>query len=452
MSYQYDLFVIGAGSGGVRAARMAAAKGQKVAVAEDRHMGGTCVNLGCVPKKLFVYASEYQEDFHDSSSYGWTNQQKASFDWKVLLENKNKEISRLNGIYNNLLEGSDVTIYNGRAKLVDANTVDVNGEAVTAERILVAVGSKATVPTFPGNEHVITSDQMFHLTELPKRLTVVGGGYIAVEFAGIMHGLGVEVTQLYRGEMFLRGFDNDVRNHLAEEMKKKEIDLRFNTNICEVKKNDDGTLQAILEDGSSYETDCIFYATGRKPKTEKLGLEEIGVEMSRDGAILVNDDYQSSVPSVYALGDVINRVQLTPVALAEAMYFVNTTYGDGWRKVNYDLIPTAVFSQPNIGTVGLGEEEARERHGDDIEIFRSTFRSMKVSLTPRQEKTLMKLIVRKSDQRVIGLHMVGHEAGEITQGFAVAMTAGATKEHFDATIGIHPSSAEEFVTMRTPVS
>lgn len=452
MSYQYDLFVIGAGSGGVRAARMAAGKGQKVAVAEDRHMGGTCVNLGCVPKKLFVYASEYQEAFHDASSYGWTDQQKASFDWKVLLDNKNNEISRLNGIYNNLLEGSDVTIYNGRAKLIDAHTVDINGEAVTAERILVAVGSKATVPTFPGNEHVITSDQMFHLTDLPKRLTIVGGGYIAVEFAGIMHGLGVEVTQLYRGDMFLRGFDNDVRNHLAEEMKKKEIDLRFNTNIAEVKKNADGTLQAILEDGSSYETDCIFYATGRKPKTENLGLEEAGIELAKDGAIIVNEEYQSSVPSVYALGDVINRVQLTPVALAEAMYFVHTTYADGWRKVNYDLIPTAVFSQPNIGTVGLGEEEARERHGDDIEIFRSTFRSMKVSLTPRQEKTLMKLIVRKSDQRVIGLHMVGHEAGEITQGFAVAMTAGATKEHFDATIGIHPSSAEEFVTMRTPVS
>lgn len=452
MSYQYDLFVIGAGSGGVRASRMAAAKGQKVAVAEDRHMGGTCVNLGCVPKKLFVYASEYSEAFHDSAFYGWTKQEKAQFNWKTLLENKDREISRLNGIYSNLLGGSGVTVYDRRAVVTGPNSVEVNGETITAERILVAVGSKATVPNFPGNEHVITSDEMFHLTDLPKHLTVVGGGYIAVEFAGIMKGLGVEVTQLYRGELFLRGFDNDVRKHLAEEMKKKDIDLRFNTNISEVQKNDDGTLKAILEDGTSFDTDCVFYATGRKPKTESLGLENIGVEMDHTGAILVNDDYQSSVPSIYALGDVINRVQLTPVALAEAMYFVNTTYGDGWRKVDYDLIASAVFSQPNIGTVGLSEEEAREKYGDDIEIFRSAFKAMKISLTDREERTLMKLIVRKSDQRVIGLHMVGHEAGEITQGFAVAMTAGATKEHFDATIGIHPSSAEEFVTMRTPVS
>lgn len=449
-SFDYDLFVIGAGSGGVRASRMAASKfGKRVAVAEDRHLGGTCVNVGCVPKKLLVYASHYSEDFHEARGFGWTVGD-SSFDWKTLIANKDQEIGRLNGIYGNLLANAGVDLIEGRATVVDAHTVAVGDKRYTAEKILVAVGGWPVVPDIPGKEHVITSNEAFYLDDLPKRVIVVGGGYIAVEFAGIFNGLGSQVTQLYRGPLFLRGFDQDVREFLAGEMRKKDIDLRFNSNIATVEKTDGGLI-ATLEDGSTIEADVIMYATGRAPKVEGLGLEQAGVEMRGNGAVVISDDFQTSVPSIYALGDVTDRVQLTPVAIAEAMVLVHNLYGGEGRRMSYDDIPTAVFSQPNIGTVGLTEEQAREKYGA-VDIYKSEFRPMKHTLSGSDERTLMKLIVDQASDRVVGLHMVGPEAGEITQGMGIAIKAGATKADFDATIGIHPTSAEEFVTMRDPVT
>lgn len=448
--YDYDLFVIGAGSGGVRASRMAASFGARVAIAEDRDLGGTCVNVGCVPKKLMVYASHFSEEFHDAKGFGWTVGDR-SFDWATLIANKNTEISRLNGIYGNLLNNAGVELFEARAKIVDAHTVDVGGRQVTAERILVAVGGWPMVPDIPGKEHVVSSNEVFFLEEQPKRVIVVGGGYIAVEFAGIFNGLGSEVVQLYRGPHFLRGFDDDVREFLAVEMRKKGVDLRFNTNISCVEKNADGSLTATLEDGTTLETDLVMYATGRLPKTQDLGLEDAGVEMSKKGAIIVNDDFQTNVPSIYALGDVIDRVALTPVAIGEGMVLANNLYNGQARRMDYRDIPTAVFSQPNIGTVGLTEAQAREEYGA-VDVYTSEFRPMKHTLSGSDERTLMKLIVDKASDRVVGVHMVGPDAGEITQGMGIALKAGATKADFDATVGIHPTSAEEFVTMREPVS
>lgn len=446
--FDYDLFVIGAGSGGVRAARMSASMGARVAVAEDRYLGGTCVNVGCVPKKLFVYASHFREDFHDAAGFGWSVGD-TGFDWKTLIANKDKEISRLNGVYEMLLNNAGVELFNARATVVDANTVDVGGKQVTAERILVATGGWPSVPEFPGNEHVVTSNEVFHLDTLPKRAIVVGGGYIAVEFAGIFNGLGVETVQMYRGPLFLRGFDADVRSFLHEEMVKKGVDVRFNTNIASVEKTEQG-LVAMLEDGSTVETDLILYATGRHPNTANLGLEEAGVKLAKNGAIIVDEDFRTNVPSIYALGDVIDRVALTPVAISEGMVFSHNTYKGEDRKMDYRDIPTAVFSQPSIGTVGLTETEAREKYGE-LDIYRSSFRPMKHTLSGGSERTLIKMIVDRASDRVVGFHMVGPEAGEITQGIGVAFKAGATKADFDATIGIHPTSAEEFVTMREPV-
>ncbi|MTI09260.1 glutathione-disulfide reductase [Curvivirga aplysinae] len=448
-AYDYDLFVIGAGSGGVRGSRMAAGMGKKVAVAEDMFLGGTCVNVGCVPKKLFVYASHFGEDFHDSQGFGWSVNDK-SFNWKTLIENKNKEISRLNGIYENLLKNAGVELISGRATLVDAHTVEVAGKQYTAEKILVAVGGWPSVPEIPGKEYISTSNDAFYLEELPERIIVVGGGYIAVEFAGIFNGVGANVTQLYRSEKILRGFDEDIRGHLSTEIVRKGVDLRVNSNIASIEKTDSGLL-ATLEDGSKIEADFIMYATGRSPKTANLGLEAAGVEMDKAGAIIVNDDFQTSQPNIYALGDVINRVQLTPVAIEEAMVLVHNLFAGEDRKMDYDNIPTAVFSQPSVGTVGLTEAQAREQYGE-IDVYKSDFRPMKFTLTENQERTLMKLIVDRKSDKVLGLHMVGPDAGEIVQGMGIALKAGATKAHFDATIGIHPSSAEEFVTMRSPVS
>ncbi|WP_420546973.1 glutathione-disulfide reductase [Curvivirga sp.] len=448
-AYDYDLFVIGAGSGGVRGSRMAAGMGKKVAVAEDMFLGGTCVNVGCVPKKLFVYASHFGEDFHDSQGFGWSVNDK-SFNWKTLIENKNKEISRLNGIYENLLKNAGVELINGRATLVDAHTVEVAGKQYTAEKILVAVGGWPSVPDIPGKEYISTSNDAFYLEELPERIIVVGGGYIAVEFAGIFNGVGANVTQLYRSEKILRGFDEDIRDHLTTEIIRKGVDLRVNSNIASIEKTDSG-LVATLEDGSTIEADFIMYATGRSPKTANLGLEAAGVEMDKAGAIVVNDDFQTSQPNIYALGDVINRVQLTPVAIEEAMVLVHNLFAGEDRKMDYDNIPTAVFSQPSVGTVGLTEAQARYQYGE-IDVYKSDFRPMKFTLTENQERTLMKLIVDRNSDKVLGLHMVGPDAGEIVQGMGIALKAGATKAHFDATIGIHPSSAEEFVTMRSPVS
>lgn len=446
--FDFDLFVIGAGSGGVRAGRMAAAMGVRVAVAEDRHLGGTCVNVGCVPKKLFVYASHYAEDFENARGFGWTSGE-AQFDWPTLRDNKTKEIERLNGIYNNLLVNSGCELINGRATLVDAHTVAVGDKTYTAERILVAVGGWPNVPEFPGSEHVISSNEVFYLDEFPKRAIVVGGGYIAVEFAGIFAGLGAKTDLIYRGEMFLRGFDNEVREFTAEEVAKKGINLRFNTNITAIEKQADGSLLATLTDGSTVEADAIMYATGRNPKVTGLGLEVLGIEQGKNGAIVVNDQFQTNVPSVYAIGDVIDRIQLTPVALAEGMALVRNLYGGQDQKVDYNLIATAVFCQPNIGTVGLTEEQAREQY-ENVDVYKSNFRAMKHTLSGSDEKTFMKMLVDRDSDKVLGVHMVGPDAGEIIQGIAIALKAGATKAVFDSTIGIHPTAAEEFVTMREP--
>jgi len=448
-NYEYDLFVIGAGSGGVRAARMSAGFGAKVAIAEDRDLGGTCVNVGCVPKKLFVYASHFAEEFAHARGFGWQVGE-SQFDWQTLLNNKNVEISRLNGIYGRLLDNAGVTLYDGRAKILDPHSVSVANKTIKAERILVATGGWPSVPDIPGKENIITSNEAFYLDKLPNHVTVVGGGYIAVEFAGIFHGLGVDTTLLYRGPLFLRGFDGEIRKHLAEEMSKKGIKLEFDTNILSIEKND-GKLQAELTTGKTLSTDLVMYATGRHPKTADLGLEEAGVKLDDSAAIVIDNNFQTSVASIYALGDVTNRINLTPVATAEGTALARTLYNDQPSSVDYEDIPTCVFSQPNLGTVGLTEEQAREKY-QHVSIYKSTFTPMKLSLTDSNEKTFMKLIVDKTTDKVIGVHMLGPDAGEIIQGIGIAIKAGATKAHFDTTIGIHPTTAEEFVTMREPAS
>jgi glutathione reductase (NADPH) len=445
--YDYDLFVIGAGSGGVRAARMSAGFGARVAVAEDRYMGGTCVNVGCVPKKLYVYASEYGKGFKDAEGFGWASGEPA-FDWATLRDNKKTEISRLNAIYRNLLGGVEAELIDGRARVVDAHTVAVGDRHYTTERILIATGGWPHIPEFPGSELAITSNEIFDLERFPKRLVIVGGGYIAVEFAGIFNGLGARVTQLYRGPLFLRGFDADIRAHLAQEMSKTGVDLRFEVNVESIRHGSDG-LQLALTDGSTLEADAVLYATGRKPHLQGLGLENVNVQLTEAGTIAVDEEYRTSEPSIFALGDVTGGMELTPVALAEGMAFARREFGDLKASVDYDFIPTTVFSQPNIGTVGFTEEEARVRFGH-IRLFKSTFKPMKHTISGRDEKTFMKLIVDKASDRVVGVHMVGPDAGEIMQGIAIALRAGATKELFDSTIGIHPTAAEEFVTMREP--
>ncbi|MBN6774400.1 glutathione-disulfide reductase [Pseudomonas granadensis] len=451
MAYDFDLYVIGAGSGGVRAARFAAGFGAKVAVAESRYLGGTCVNVGCVPKKLLVYGAHFAEDFEQASGFGW-NLGEANFDWATLVANKDREINRLNGIYRNLLVNSGVTLHEAHAKIVGPHEVEVKGERFTAKNILIATGGWPQIPEIPGSEHAIGSNEAFFLKELPKRVLVVGGGYIAVEFAGIFHGLGADTTLLYRGELFLRGFDGAVRKHLHEELTRRGMDLQFNADIARIDKQADGSLKATLKDGRVLEADCVFYATGRRPMLDNLGLENTGVQLDDKGFIKVDDEYQTTEPSILALGDVIGRVQLTPVALAEGMAVARRLFKpEHYRPVDYKMIPTAVFSLPNIGTVGLTEEQAREA-GHEVVIFESRFRPMKLTLTECQEKTLMKLVVDGKTDKVLGCHMVGPDAGEIVQGLAIALKAGATKRDFDDTIGVHPTAAEEFVTMRTPVS
>ncbi len=449
MSYDFDLFVIGAGSGGVRAARFAASFGAKVAVAESRYLGGTCVNVGCVPKKLMVYAAQYQDEFNLSKSFGWDVEAKG-FDWPTLISNKNTEIARLNGIYEKLLVNSGVELLNGHAKLIDAHTVEVNGQHYTAKNILVAVGGWPQVPDIPGREHVTDSNQVFFLKEQPKRVLVIGGGYIAVEFASVFQGLGSETQLAYRGDMFLRGFDNDVREHLHQELLKKDMTLRFNCDVQRIDKQDDQSLLITFTDGQSTEVDCIFYATGRRPMLDNLGLENVNITLDKRGYIAVDELYQTSENSILAIGDVTGRVQLTPVALAEGMAVARRLFRkEDYKPVNYDLIPTAVFSLPNIATVGLSEEQARAE-GYTVQVFKSSFKPMKLSLSEQQERIFMKLVVDQTTDRVLGCHMVGPDAGELMQGIAIALKAGATKQIFDETIGIHPSAAEEFVTMRTP--
>ncbi len=447
--YDYDLFTIGAGSGGVRASRMSAAYGARVAVAEERYLGGTCVNVGCIPKKLLVYGSHFGGDFEDAAGFGWTVGESV-FDWPSLVRNKDQEIARLNSIYRQLLGNAGVEVFESRARVLDPHTVEVDGRQVTAANILVATGGWPTVPNVPGREHAITSNEAFHLSEMPRRVVIVGGGYIAVEFAGIFNGLGAEVTQLYRGPLFMRGFDLDVRNTLAGEMRKKGIDLRFEADIAGIERNG-GSLVAALKDGQTLKADAVMFATGRLPNTRGLGVEEIGVELARNGAVVVDERYRTSVPSIWALGDVTDRIKLTPVALAEAMVFARNLFKGDVDSMHYRNIPSAVFSQPPVGTVGYTEEAAREHYGE-VDVYRADFRPLKHTLSGRDETTMMKLIVERAGDRVVGCHMVGEEAGEIVQGFAVALNCNATKADFDRTVGIHPTAAEEFVTMREPVA
>ena len=444
--FDFDLMVIGAGSGGVRASRMSAQYGARVAVVEKSALGGTCVNVGCVPKKLMVYGARMSEEFSDAAGFGWTVPP-AKFDWPTLIANKNAEIARLNAIYGTLLEKAGVRLLEGSGTLTDPHTVEVNGKAYTTGRILIATGNKAFVPEFPGSEHVMTSNDMFFLPALPKRVLIGGGGYIAVEFAGIFNGFGAEVTQLYRGPLFLRGFDDDARQHLAREMIKKGIDLRFNTNIRRVDKTGDA-LSITLSDGSKVETGLVLAAMGRVPNTDGLGLEEAGVALKENGAVPIDAYYQSNVPSIYALGDVTDRIQLTPVALAEAMVFAGHLYGKGAEPLDYDNIPYTVFGLPSLASVGLTEAEASRLYPNAV-VYVEDFRPMKGTLSGNDEHTLMKLIVDQDTDRVVGCHMVGPDAGEIVQGLAIALKCGATKAQFDATVGIHPTAAEEFVTMRT---
>ncbi|WP_213880041.1 glutathione-disulfide reductase [Pseudomonas sp. dw_358] len=450
MAHDFDLFVIGAGSGGVRAARFAAGFGAKVAVAESRYLGGTCVNVGCVPKKLLVYGAHFSEDFEQAQGFGWAVGE-SQFDWATLIANKNREISRLNGIYRNLLVNSGVKLLEGHARITGPHEVEVDGQRFSAGHILIATGGWPVIPEIPGREHAIGSNEAFFLEQLPKRVIIVGGGYIAVEFAGIFNGLGSQTTQLYRGPLFMRGFDDAVREHLSDELRKKGVDLQFNADIARIDKQADGSLKATLKDGRELNADCIFYATGRRPMLDNLGLENTAVKLRKDGFIEVDEQYQTAEPSILALGDVIGRVQLTPVALAEGMAVARRLYKpEQYRPVDYQHIPTAVFSQPPIGTVGLTEQQALEA-GHEVTIFESRFRPMKLTLTDVQEKTLMKLVVDANTDKVLGCHMVGPDAGEIIQGMAIALKAGATKQLFDETIGVHPTGAEEFVTMRTPV-
>jgi glutathione reductase (NADPH) len=447
-AYDFELFTIGAGSGGVRASRMAATIGAKVAVAEASRLGGTCVNVGCVPKKLLVYASQFAAGFRDARGFGWTVGDH-QFDWTKLITNKDREIARLNEVYRTLLDSSGVEIIEGRARLRDRHTVEVDGHTYTAKNILVATGGKPFQPEVPGADHTITSDDAFFLDELPRRVVIVGGGYVAAEFAGIFNGMGSEVTLLYRGPLFLRGFDDDVRTELAQEMRKDGIELRFETMVHRIHRIAGG-LAVTTDSGEVLEADQVLCATGRIPNTQGLGLEALGVELSDRGAVVVNKYSESTVPGIYAVGDCTDRVGLTPVALAEGMAVVETLFKGNPTAVDYTNIPTAMFSQPTVGTVGLTEAKARAE-GYEVVIYRSTFRPMIHTLSGRDERIMMKLVVDRPSDRVLGVHMVGAHADEIVQGMAIALKAGATKSVFDSTIGIHPTAAEEFVTMRMPV-
>ncbi len=465
--FDYDLFVIGGGSGGVRAARMAAGTGARVAIVESDRFGGTCVIRGCVPKKLFSYASHYHEDIEDAAGFGWTVGG-PRFDWRRLMANKNAEIARLEGIYEHLLNDAGVEIHRSHGRLLDAHRIEVEGAAGTgaesgagtgaenpnrtfsAETILIATGGAPSYPPGHGWEFGISSNEVFELDALPERAVVYGGGYVAVEFASIFNGLGVQVTEIYRGTQILRGFDDDVRNSLAAEMVKKGIALRVGTTIDHIEKTASG-LALRLADGETLETDLVLAATGRRPNTQNLGLSAAGVALNEDGAIMVDAYSCTSQPNIYAVGDVTDRIALTPVAIAEAMAFVDTVYRGTPRAMDHRDVPSAVFSHPTVATVGLSEHEAREVCAE-IDIYRSSFRPLRHTLTGRDERAMMKLIVDRPSQKVVGAHMVGADAPEIIQGIAVAIKAGATKQVFDATVGIHPTAAEEFVTMREPVA
>lgn len=447
--FDVDLFVIGAGSGGVRAARVAAEHGARVAVAEEYRYGGTCVIRGCVPKKLMVYASGFSEMFEDAGGYGWTVGE-TSFDWGRFMAAKDREIARLEGIYKGVLDRAGAEVFHERATILDPHRVRLaSGWEITTKHILIATGGRPAVPDIPGAELGITSDGMFELAELPRRAIVVGGGYIACEFAGILNGLGVAVTQLYRGPRFLREFDDDLRAHVEEAMRGRGVDIWTGTDVTGLARTEDGAIAATLTDGGVIEADLVLFAIGRRPNTEGLGLAKAGVHLKHNGAVAVDEWSQTAVPSIYAVGDVTARAALTPVAIREGQAFADTVFGGAPVKPEHALIPTAVFTQPEIGTVGLAEAEARKL--GPVEIYRATFRPMLNILAGRDEKMLMKLVVG-ADRRVLGCHVVGHGAGEMIQLAAVALRMGATKEDFDRTIAVHPTAAEELVTMRTPVA
>ncbi|MBW7849555.1 MAG: glutathione-disulfide reductase [Rhodospirillales bacterium] len=447
-SYDYDLITIGAGSGGVRASRMAAAYGARVAICEESRVGGTCVIRGCVPKKLLVYGAHFAEDFADAAGYGWTVGETA-FDWARLVSRKNAEIDRLNGIYMRILREAGVTLLEGRARLADPHTVEIGGRRHTAERILIAVGAWPNLPAIPGIEHAITSNEALDLMSLPERIVIVGGGYIAVEFAGIFSALGTRVTQVVRADTILRGFDQDARIALATEMQRKGVEIRCESVVRSIEKTEAG-YSLRLAGSDVIEADLVMYATGRAPKTRDLGLEEAGVALNDTGAVVVDEWSRTSLPHIHAVGDCTDRMNLTPVAIAEARALVETLYNNNPTRMDYDNVPSAVFSQPPLATVGLTETAARRRYGR-VSVFVSRFKPMKNTLSGREERTMMKLVVDRDTDRVVGAHMVGPDAPEIIQGVAIALKCGATKRQFDATVGIHPTAAEEFVTMRDPV-
>jgi glutathione reductase (NADPH) len=445
--YDFDLFVIGAGSGGVRAARIAAGYGARVGICEESRVGGTCVIRGCVPKKLLVYASHFAEDFEDARGFGW-KLGPAEFSWRDLIRAKDAEIDRLNGVYLRLLSDAGVTLFPQRGTLAGPHELRVGDTTVSAAHILVATGGRPWLPEIPGIEHAITSDEAFHLEALPERVAVIGGGFIACEFAGIFNGLGSRVVQVYRGDAVLRGFDGDVRRVVTAELRRKGIDLRLQANVVEIARGPDG-LEVTLDDGELLSVDQVLYATGRVPNVRGLGLPEAGVEVRADGRVVVDEYSRSSVEHIFAVGDVTSRVNLTPVAIYEGHAFADTVFGGTPRPVNHEYVPSAVFSQPPVGTVGYAEEVARH-HVGPVDIYMSEFRPMKHTLSGREERALMKLVVERASRQVVGVHVVGPDAPEIVQGFAVAVKSGLTKDRFDCTIGIHPTAAEELVTMRTP--
>ncbi|SFB89461.1 NADPH-glutathione reductase [Marinospirillum celere] len=445
--YDFELLVIGAGSGGVRAARMAAGRGVKVGIIEDRYWGGTCVNVGCVPKKLYSYAAHFSEDFADAAGYGW-QLEKPVFNWPTLRDNQKKEILRLNGVYNRLLEGSGVQRIEGRGKILSKHEVQVGEATYTAERLLIATGSWPYIPDFPGSELCLTSNEVFNLPEFPKRFLVYGGGYIAVEFASIFKGLGAETALVYRGDKVLRGFDEEVRSFVQEEMQQHGINFLVGREILRIDRHLNA-LQVSLNDGRTLEVDAVLCATGRRGNVQGLGLEKVGIQPNAAGEIPVDESFTTQVPNIFALGDVTGGPQLTPVALAEAMTLVHNLYsGEEKRKLDYSDIATAVFCHPNIGTVGLSEEEARQRF-EKVRIYTTSFKPMRNTLAGNPSRSLMKLVVDDQSDQVVGCHVVGPDAGELIQGIAIAVKAGLTKADFDATIGIHPTSAEELVTLRS---
>lgn len=448
MSFDYDLFVIGGGSGGVRAARVAAGGGAKVGLAEESRYGGTCVIRGCVPKKLMVYASEYPSMVEDGRAYGWDLSENG-FDWDVFSSKLNAELDRLEGIYRKLLANAGVESFDQRAKVADAHTVELaDGTRKTAKHILVATGGWPTVPDFPGSDLAITSNEIFHLEKLPETILIVGGGYIASEFAGIMNGLGVKTTQFYRGPQILRGFDDEARNTVAEGMVEAGIDLQLETNVTAMVKDGD-KIRVTDTKGNETLFDVVMYATGRAPNSSGLGLEELGVELGSKGEVKVDAYSQTKVPSIYAIGDVTDRVNLTPVAIREGMAFVETVFNGNPTSPDHDLIPTAIFTQPEMGTVGLSEEDAANQ--EPIEVYATSFKPMQQAFAGRAAKVMMKLVVSKATRKVLGCHIVAPGAGEMIQLAGIAVKMGATKEDFDQTVAVHPTMSEELVTMKTPV-